>query len=151
MAKAKKHQWNYENLGGSTRVKITSGADIAHLNELDPKMWTVLACPTTGLEIDEKSLNYLDSDGDGRIRINDITTTAQWLTSVIKNDNDLLKEEDHIDIEQLNQEDECGKKLYNSAKQILANLGKEGTVITLADTADITPISYHAENRNADG
>ena len=140
MAKAKKHQWNYENLGGSTRVKITSGADIAHLNELDPKMWTVLACPATELEIDEKSLNYLDSDGDGRIRINDITTTAQWLTSVIKNDNDLLKEEDHIDIEQLNQEDECGKKLYNSAKQILANLGKEGTVITLADTADIAAI-----------
>ena len=66
MATNKKHKWSFENLGGSTRVKITSGADIAHLDELDPKMWTVLACPTTGLEIDEKSLKYLDNDGDGR-------------------------------------------------------------------------------------
>lgn len=140
MAKTKKHQWNYENLGGSTRVKITTGADIAHLEELDPKMWTVLACPSTGLEIDEKSLNYLDTDSDGRIRINDIVTTAKWLTGAIKNDNDLLKGEDHIDIERLNQEDECGKKLYNSAKQILSNLGKEGTTLTLADTADSAAI-----------
>lgn len=140
MATNKKHKWSFENLGGSTRVKITSGADIAHLDELDPKMWTVLACPTTGLEIDEKSLKYLDNDGDGRIRINDIISTAKWLTAVIKDNNLLLKGEEHIDIAQLNQEDECGKKLYKSAQQILTNLGKEGTVISLADTADIAAI-----------
>ncbi|MBR0361536.1 MAG: hypothetical protein IIX35_04130, partial [Paraprevotella sp.] len=140
MATNKKHKWSFENLGGSTRVKITSGADIAHLDELDPKMWTVLACPTTGLEIDEKSLKYLDNDGDGRIRINDIVSAAKWLTSAIKNADHLLKGEDHIDIAQLNQEDECGKKLYKSAQQILTNLGKEGTVISLADTADIAAI-----------
>ena len=140
MATNKKHKWSFENLGGSTRVKINSGADIAHLDELDPKMWTVLACPTTGLEIDEKSLKYLDNDGDGRIRINDIVSAAKWLTSAIKNADHLLKGEDHIDIAQLNQEDECGKKLYKSAQQILTNLGKEGTVISLADTADIAAI-----------
>lgn len=150
MAKVKKHQWSFENIGGSTRVKITTGADIAHLGELDPKMWTVLSCPTTGLEIDEKSLNYLDTDSDGRIRVNDIVATAKWLTSAIKNSDDLLKATDHIDIEQLNQEDECGKKLYNSAKQILANLGKEGTVISLADTADIAAI-FAKTRFNGDG
>ena len=150
MTKTKKHQWSFENIGGSTRVKITTGEDIAHLEELDPKMWTVLSCPTTGLEIDEKSLKYLDTDGDGRIRINDIVATAKWLTSVVRNNNDLLKAADHIDIEQLNQDNECGKKLYNSAKQILANLGKDGTVITLADTADIAAI-FAKTRFNGDG
>ena len=56
MAKTKKHAWSFENIGGSTRVKITTGADIANLDQLDPKMWTVLSCPSTGLEIDGKSL-----------------------------------------------------------------------------------------------
>ena len=69
MAKTKKHQWNYENIGGSTRVKITTGADIAHLDELDPKMWTVLSCPSTGLEIEDSSLKHIDTDNDGRIRV----------------------------------------------------------------------------------
>ena len=136
----KKHAWNYENVGGSTRVKITTGADIAHLGELDPKKWTVLSCPSTGLEIDEKSLKYIDTDNDGRIRVNDIVTTAKWMTAAIKDADLLIKGADHIDIEQLNQEDANGKRLYNSAKQILANLGKEGTVISLAETKDSTAI-----------
>ena len=41
----RKYKWNFESIGGTTRVKITSGEDIAHLSELDPKMWTVLSCP----------------------------------------------------------------------------------------------------------
>ena len=136
----KKHVWNYDNVGGATRVKITTGADIAHLGELDPKKWTVLSCPSTGLEIDEKSLKYIDTDKDGRIRVNDIVITAQWVTSAIKNADLLIKGADNIDIELFNQEDANGKRLYTSSKQILANLGKEGTVISLAETKDSTAI-----------
>ena len=150
MAKAKKHSWNYENIGGSTRVRITTGADIVHLDELDPKMWTVLSCPSTGLEIDEKSLKYIDTDHDGRIRVNDIVSTSQWITKAIKNADMLLKGADSIDIEQFNQEDANGKKLYNSSRQILVNLGKEGNTITLADTADNAAI-FAKTSFNGDG
>ncbi len=136
----KKHAWNYDNIGGSTRVKITTGADIAHLGELDPKKWTVLSCPATGLEIDEKSLKYIDTDSDGRIRVNDIVATAQWMTAAIKNADMLTKGADSIELDQFNQEDANGLRLYNSAKQILANLGKEGTVISLTETKDSTAI-----------
>jgi hypothetical protein len=145
-----KHDWNYENIGGSTRVKITTGDDIAHLGELDPKKWTVLSCPSTGLEIDEKSLKYMDNDSDGRIRVSDVVATSQWVTSAIKDVELLLKGADHIDIEQFNQGDANGKKLYNSSKQILANLGKEGTVISLADTKDSTAI-FAKTSFNGDG
>ena len=150
MAKKNKHSWSFENIGGSTRVKITTGADIAHLDELDPKMWTVLSCPAKGLEIDDKSLQYMDTDSDGKIRVNDIVATAKWITSAIKNADLLLKGDDHIDIEQLNQEDANGKKLYISAKQILANLNKEGSVISLADTADSAAI-FAKTRFNGDG
>ena len=136
----KKHSWNYENIGGSTRVKITTGADIAHLEELDIKKWTVLSCPTTGLNIDEKSLKYIDSNNDGRIHVSEIISASKWLTGILKDANLLIKCADSIDIEQFNQENADGKKLYNSAKQILENLGKEGNVISLADTKDITAI-----------
>ncbi len=146
----KKHSWNYDNVGGSTRVKITTGADIAHLGELDLKKWTVLSCPTTGLDIDDKSLKYIDADSDGRIRVNDIIATSQWLIAVIKDADLLLKGADSIDVEQFNQENADGQKLYNSAKQILVNLGKEGSVISLADTKDITAI-FAKTRFNGDG
>ena len=146
----KKHSWNYDSIGGSTRVKITTGADIAHLNELDLKKWTVLSCPTTGLDIDDKSLKYIDADNDGRIRVGDVIATSQWLTSVIKDADMLLKGADSVDVELFNQENADGKKLYNSAKQILVNLGKESSVISLADTKDITAI-FAKTRFNGDG
>ena len=150
MAKTKKHAWSFENIGGSTRVKITTGADIANLDQLDPKMWTVLSCPSTGLEIDEKSLKYIDTDNDGRIRVNDIVATAKWMTAAIKNPDLLLKGEDSINLNDLNQEDATGKKLYKSAKEILSNLGKEGDTISIADTADTAAI-FAQTRYNGDG
>lgn len=148
--KEKKYKWNFVNIGGSARVSIKSGEDIAHLHELDPKMWTVLSCPTTGLEIDDKSLKYMDCDGDGKLRINDVIQVSQWITSVLKDKDLILKGEASIDINQINTDDANGKKLYSSARQILENLGKEGTVISLADTADITAI-FAKTRFNGDG
>ena len=147
---AKKHSWNYENIGGSTRVKISTGADIAHLGELDVKKWSVLSCPVTGLEVDEKSLKYIDTDGDGRIRVADVVATSQWLTAVVKDADLLVKGADCINVEHFNQENADGKKLYNSARQILVNLAKEGSVISLADTKDITAI-FAKTRFNGDG
>ena len=148
--KDKKYKWHFVNIGGSARVRINSGEDIAHLAELDPKMWTVLSCPTTGLEIDDKSLKYMDCDGDGKIRVNDVIAVSQWITSVLKDSDLILKGADSIDVNFINTEDANGKKLYSSAKQILENLGKEGTVISLADTADITAI-FAKTRFNGDG
>ena len=144
------YKWGFSNVGGVPRVKITTGEDIAHLAELDPKMWTVLSCPVKGLEISDKSLGYIDVDADGKIRINDVVATSQWLTGVLKNKDLILDGVDSVDIEQINQENEAGRKLYASAKQALANLGKEGSVITLADIADVAAI-FAKTRFNGDG
>ena len=148
--KKNKYKWNFENIGGTTRVKISSGADIAHLSELDPKMWTVLSCPVTGLEIEEKSLSYIDCDSDGKIRLSDVICTSEWMISVLKNPDLLLEGKDSIDIENFNKENECGAHLYNSAKHILAALGREGSVISLADIADMAKV-YSMTVINGDG
>ena len=148
--KDKKYKWEFVNLGGSSRVRISSGEDIAHLDELDPKMWTVLSCPVTGLEIDDKSLAYIDVDSDGKIRVNDIVAVSKWITGVLKDADLLLEGKDSIDIKDIDQENADGKKLYCSARQILSNLGKEDGVISLADTADVAAI-FAKTRFNGDG
>ena len=144
------YKWSFSNVGGTPRVRIETGEDIAHLTELDPKMWTVLSCPVKGLEISDKSLAYVDVDADGKIRINDVVATSKWLTGVLKDNNLILKGYDSVELEQINQENEVGRKLYNSAKQILVNLGKDENVITLADIADIAAI-FAKTRFNGDG
>ena len=150
MGKDKKYKWEFENIGGSLRVKISSGADIAHLGELDPKMWTVLSCPVQGLEIDEKSLSYVDTDGDGKIRINDVIKTASWVTGALLDQDSILAGKDNIELGKFNKDDVSGAKLEVSARQILANLGKEGETISIADTADIAAI-FAKTRFNGDG
>lgn len=148
--KEQKYRWQFESIGGCSRVRIASGQDIAHLEELDTKMWTVLSCPIQGLEIDEKSLAYMDFDADGKIRVNDVVGVSKWITRVLKNPDLLLQGSDSVDIEEINVENEEGSKLYKAAKQILVNLGKEGTRISLADTADISAI-FSKTRFNGDG
>ena len=150
LTKDKKYKWDFDNIGGTSRVKITRGEDIVHLAELDPKMWTVLSCPVKGLEIDEKSLSYMDCDSDGKLRINDVICTSKWITGLLKDADLLLGGKDSIDIEQIYTGSDAGMKLYNSAKQILTNLGKEGTVISIADTADNAAI-FAKTRFNGDG
>ena len=146
----KQYDWKFSTVGGVPRVNIESGEDIAHLKELDQKMWTVLSCPTKGLEIDEKTLELMDLDGDGKIRVNEVVEAATWITKVLKNSDLLLKQEDTISLDDINQEDEDGKKLYDSAKQILANLDLDKNEISVADTSD--SIAIFAKTKfNGDG
>ena len=148
--KTQKHKWQFENIGGCSRVNISSGSDIAHLDELDTKMWTVLSCPVKGLEIDEKSLRYMDCDADGKIRVNDVVAVSKWITGVLKNADLLLEGKDSIAIEEINTDNEAGNKLCKAARQILLNLGKEGNCISLADTADTAAI-FAKTGFNGDG
>ena len=79
-------------------MKISSGKDIANLYQLDTKMWTVLSCPVKGLEIDEKSLNYMDCDADGKIRVNDVICVSKWITGALKDPDLLLQGKDSADL-----------------------------------------------------
>ena len=150
MEKTKGYKWDFAGVGGVTRVNITKGEDIAHLGELDQKLWTVLSCPVKGLELDEKTLAMLDIDNDGKIRVNEVIEAADWLTSILKTNDLLFEQKGEINLNNINQETDNGKKIYASAKQILSNLGKEGDVLTIADTAD--SMAIFAKTRfNGDG
>ena len=96
-----KQTWTYANIGGNTRVVIKNGKDIQHLGELDEKLWTVLACPTVGLEIAEESLKYMDTDNDSKIHITDVVATAKWLCSVLRDPQILFKGEASLPLNEI--------------------------------------------------
>ena len=90
------HTWTYANIGGNTRVIIKNGKDIQHLAELDEKLWTVLACPTSGLEIPSESLQLMDADGDKKIHVSDVIATSQWLCQMLRDPQVLFKASDSL-------------------------------------------------------
>lgn len=144
------HKWTYSSVGGAVRVIIRSGADIAHLGELDRKMWTVLSSPVSNLEFDPEMLSVLDSNGDGRIHVDEVTAAASWLTQVLKDPDSLLKGESSLPLSEFNEDSPEGLRLKKSAQQILRNLGLDKDSISVEDTADNTKV--FADTRfNGDG
>jgi len=144
------YPWKYCSLGGVVRVNITSGEDIAHLGELDQKLWTVLSCPTRNLALDNRTLQLIDSDGDGRVRVAEVVSAAQWLTSVVKDKDAILKGESVLRLDGINTDCEAGQKLFASAKQILANLGLEKDEISVEEASDSVAI-FEKTQFNGDG
>ena len=146
-----KYKWTFNNIGGVTRVNITCGEDIAHLGELDQKLWTVLSCPVNGLEFDSKTLALMDTNGDGKIHVGEVVAAAEWLCAVLNDPDILIKNTDTLPLAAINQENEEGKKLYNSAQQILKNLGKaDSDSISIADSSDSVAI-FAKTQFNGDG
>jgi hypothetical protein len=145
------HSWKFFRAGGFDQVRLESGADLANLDQLDQKLWVALACPTTGLEFDSKTLALIDTDKDGRIRAPEIIAAAKWATSCLKNPDDLLKGSPSLPLNAVSDATPEGKQLRSSARQILANLGKkDAESITIEDTTDTTKI--FAQTRfNGDG
>ena len=118
-----KHKWTYANIGGNTRVVIKNGKDIAHLGELDEKLWTVLACPVTGLEIADESLAVIDYNHDQKIHIQDVVHTAEWLCQMLVDADVLMAGSDSLSIEMIKDE---------AIKQVAATIARDG-VVTLSD------------------
>jgi len=145
------HTWSFSTVGGVKRVNLESGQDLIHLGTLDQKLWTALSCPVHDLEIDPKTLELIDTDKDGKIRVPEIVAAVNWVTSVIKNPDDLLKQENSLPISAINDETEAGRTLLSSAKVILKNINKEDADrLTVEETSDITKI-FATSKFNGDG
>ena len=136
MANTTGYKWKYSSLGGAVRIAVESGEDIAHLGELDQKLWTVLSCPTTGLEFNRRFLEILDTDNDGKIRINEVIAASNWITSVLKNPDRLLDDQEEIGIDEINSDNPEGAELARAARKMLESLSKDKSSICDADVQE---------------
>lgn len=144
------YDWKFSTLGGVTRVSITTGQDIAHLDELDQKLWTVLSCPVSGLEMEDRTLAMIDADSDGKIHVNDVLATAKWLTGILKDPELLVKDGDEVPLSQINVDVEDGKAIYDSAKSALEYSGKDKDSISLEEASAYHDLVF-AKPFNGDG
>jgi hypothetical protein len=146
-----RHVWSFSRVGGVNRVNLESGNDLLALENLDQKLWTALSCPVYGLEFDSKTLELIDTDKDERIRVPEIIAAVKWLTSMIKNPDELLKENKYLELNSINDSSDEGKNLLESAKQILKNLGKtDSDRLTVEETSDTVKI-FANTRFNGDG
>jgi hypothetical protein len=94
----KKHRWQFCRLGGVDQVVLRDGADLAHLRELDLKLWMALCMPTRGIAIDPRTADLLDTDKDGSIRPPELLAALAWCEYVFVDLGVLLKRSDAVEL-----------------------------------------------------
>jgi hypothetical protein len=75
---ATSHTWRFFRAGGFDQPRIDTPADLLAIDGLDQKLWVALSCPVAGSEFDRRTLELIDSDGDGHIRAPELIAAMQW-------------------------------------------------------------------------
>lgn len=151
MSTATPHTWRFYRAGGLDQVRFTTGADIANLKNLDPKLWVALSCPVKGLELDERTLALVDVDKDGRVRHPEILAAVDFAAAHLRSLDTLLKPGDGLPLSDINDATPEGRAALLAAKRILANLGKpDADRLVFDDIADINRI-FVGTKFNGDG
>ena len=144
------HTWRFFRSGGFDQVVIDSVEDLEALDSLDKKLWVALACPTKGLEFDERTLAYIDMDGDARIRVPELLNAVRWSLNHLKN-KEVLLTGNHLPLSAINNDNEDGQKILASAKELLFRIGKaDADSISVADTQDLS-LMFPPMQANGDG
>ena len=144
------HAWQFFRAGGVDQVVIASGADIAHLHELDQKLWVALACPTRGIHFDTRTLDLIDTDHDGRIRAPELLAACRWACERLKDPEQLIRGGDRLALDALAEAGE-GPAMRAEARRTLERHGHaEAPDIGLDEIAERQK-HLAAERFNGDG
>ena len=145
------HQWKFFRAGGFDQVLLETGDDLLALSQLDNKLWSALSCPVTGVEFDRRTLELIDSDGDGHIRVPEILAAAEWAGKCLADRQQLVSGSEGVRLSAISETTEEGARILGAARTLLANLGKpDAEVITVSDTCDSEAILARARF-NGDG
>jgi len=144
------HTWRFFRSGGFDQVSLETADDLRHLEHLDPKLWTALACPTTGLEFDPRTLALIDTDNDGHIRVPEVLAAVKWACAMLKDPVGLFAG-GALPLAAIDDRHADGAELLATARQALAYLGKTGAkTLAVEDFTDMT-LLFQAEHVNGDG
>jgi hypothetical protein len=145
-----KHTWRFFRSGGFDQVRLETANDLQNLSDLDPKLWTVLNCPTTGLEFDTRTAALLDADGDGQIRVPEILAAVKWSCERLV-DAGILFQDQGLPVSAIADHDAEGSGIKAAALTVLQYMGKTpDDALQVSDLSDMTRL-FSPDHFNGDG
>ena len=143
--------WAFHRMGGMDQVTLQTTGELSRLRELDPKLWAALSCPASGLEFDPRTLELLDSDGDGRIRIPEVLEAMDWVCERLSDPAELADRPEALPLASIRTDTEQGRRVAVTAANALKNLGRESEDCIRYEDVALAAASANALLNNGDG
>lgn len=144
-----KEIWNFFRAAGVLQAVVDSKV-FRSLKDLPNENWAVLSCPAKGLDFDQRTLQFLDGNGDGNIRIEEVLAALAWLETRLTDLAELLGGGETVKLASFADTPD-GNALKDAAKAVLERLGKpDADEITLSDVMS-RQATFKAAPFNGDG
>lgn len=75
------YKWRWFKAGRIPQVSFENGDDIANLGSLDKKFFMAMSMPVKSVRFDNRMLELMDTDKDGRVRIAEVVAAVEFLKS----------------------------------------------------------------------
>jgi len=113
---------SFENLGSTLHLKINEYSDLRAILKLDEALWIATTAPVSSLKIDPIFLNLLDSDGDGRLRAEEIKDGIRFLHKNLVDYSGIQENNFSLALTAINTKTDLGARIHSSALKVLSRL-----------------------------
>ncbi len=109
----------YRRYGGSLQVDIPHFEALLGAISIPETQWIATACPLEGLKCDPRFLSFMDTDGNGRIRVVEVREAVQHTARLLQSRKGADARSDVLELDALSPE---GAKIKAAALRILGTL-----------------------------
>ena len=116
------HTPRFDRFGRAPHLRIEGAADLAAALDLDEALWVATSAPVDTIHTDAAFLEYLDTDGDGRIRVYELKQAIRWTLAVLGQTRGLEQASDELRIDALNADHPDGGRIAASMQKMARRL-----------------------------
>lgn len=140
----------FDKFGKAYHLSIGTPADLRDALAVDDSFWAVTSAPAGAFDEDPAFLKYLDADGNGRIRSDEVRAALRWLLDRLADDAKVGAPSDEMPVASISAADDAGKAIHTTVAYVNEQAGRADGVIRLEDVrAEMS--SLRGKPLNGDG
>ncbi len=143
--------WEFQRFGGLDQLVLRSADDLERIDTLDEARWSATSMPIDGLELDAAFLDFLDDDGNRRVRVEEMKAARAWLWERLSGRSHLAERTDTVLLADIDAKHESARALRALAMRLLSQLdASHRDYITLSEVRSFKT-AYASKFPNGDG
>ena len=115
-------------------LDISTPADLRDVLALDDSFWAATSAPVAAFREDAAFLRYVDGDGNGRMRSDEVRAALRWLLETLADTSKVGAPSDDLALAAVNKDSAAGPGLLETAAYVNEQAGRKGAAdVRLAD------------------
>ncbi len=114
----------FRRIGRSLHLEVSSAEDVRGVVDLDEAHWMAINAPVESFHVDRALLEYMDLDGDGRIKVGEFKASVRWLFARLKDYSGIERGSTEIVLDALDEDDAKGRLIGG----VIRKMAREGRI-----------------------